>query len=280
MTKESLSCMDLAGKVVLITGGGRGIGRGLALEMARAGADIALTYNASSKGAKEVAAEIGQLGRRVVMISADLSQVADARRAVTETVAAFSRLDVLVCNAGITDSHPFVEITEDEYDMTLDLNLKGAFFCTQEAVRAMIANKITGRIVLISSVHGFLSVPGHSHYAASKAGMNQFVRTVSHEIGPYGITINAIAPGAIEIESYREKAGYDRDLLGTTIPLGRVGYPRDVAGGVIFFASGAADYITGTVMYIDGGVMTRSPHCSPEETITYANLRPDRKAQA
>ncbi len=118
------------------------------------------------------------------------------------------------------------------------------------------------------------SLPSHAHYAASKAGMNQFVRTVANEVAPYGITINAIAPGHIETESHRNDINYDRDLEGTSIPLGRVGYPRDVAGAVLFLASSAADYITGTVIYVDGGIMTRSPHYSPGSTITYPNHRP------
>ena len=126
-------CMDLTGKVVLITGGGRGIGKGLALEMGQAGADIALTYHVSVQGAKEVVTDLQSLGRRAIAISANLARVADAQRAVRETVKAFGCLDILVYNAGIDASYPFLKITEGEYDLALDINLKGAFFCAQEA---------------------------------------------------------------------------------------------------------------------------------------------------
>lgn len=272
--------MDLTGKVVLVTGGGRGIGKGLALEMGQAGADIALTYYASAQGANEVVAKLQQLGCRALAIPANLAKVADAHRAVTKAVEAFGRLNVLVYNAGITDPHPFLDITEEEYDLSLDINLKGAFFCAQEAARVMVKQGINGRIVTISSVHGFLSLPSHAHYAASKAGMNQFVRTVANELAPHGININAVAPGAIGTENYRNDVNYDRDMEGKSIPLGRVGYPHDVAGAVIFLASSAADYITGTVIYVDGGIMTRSPHYPPGSATTYPNRRAEGKVEA
>lgn len=273
--------MRLANKVALVTGGGRGIGKALALELGREGADVALTYHSSARGASEVVDELHALGRCAIAIEANLAWVADARRAVTATVEAFGGVDILVYNAANHNPQPFLQVTEEQYNLTLDVNLKGAFFCVQEAARAMIAHGITGRIITISSVQGFLSRPNNIHYAASKAGMNHFVRTVANELAPYGITINSVEPGAIEVEFYFDRAdGYDRDNWGPTIPLGRVGYPRDVAGAVIFLASADADYITGIVIRIDGGIMTRSPHYLPGETTTYPNRRPRKTNQA
>lgn len=267
--------MRLTNKVALVTGGGRGIGKGLALELGREGADVALTYHTSANGASEVVDQLHTLGRQAIAIEADLARVADARRAVTTTVETFGRVDILVYNAAHEKGRPFFEMTEEEYDLTLDVNLKGTFFCVQEAARAMIAHGITGRIITISSVQGFLSRPGFSDYAASKAGMNHFVRTIANELATYGITINSVEPGMIEVEWYSEKIkDYDRDSFGLTVPLGRVGYPHDVAGTVIFLASPDADYITGTVIRVDGGLNTRSPHYLPGQATTYPNRRP------
>ncbi|MDP7741853.1 MAG: glucose 1-dehydrogenase [Lentisphaeria bacterium] len=265
--------MRLADKVVLVTGGGRGLGKGLVRELGRQGADIALTCHASVDGASEVVGELQQLGRRAVAIQADLTQVADARRAVAETLEAFGRLDVLVYNSGVDNPHPFLEISEADYDYVLDLNLKGAFFCAQEAARAMIAQGDGGAIVTISSIHGCLSLPKHAHYAASKAGMNQFVRTVANELGPYGITVNAVSPAMMHLEEYLANPDYDPDEWDPTVPLGRSGYPRDIAAAVTFLASSDASYITGTLIEVDGGLRTRSPHYGPNEATTYPNLR-------
>ncbi len=267
--------MRLANKVALVTGGGRGIGKGLALELGREGADVALTYHASVRGAGEVVEQLHALGRQAIAIEADLARVADARRAVMTTVETFGRLDILVYNAGNVNVYPFFEMTEKQYDETLDVNLKGAFFCVQEAARVMIERGITGRIITISSVQGFLGSPTFAHYAASKAGLNRFVQTVANELATYGITINSVEPGVIEIERHFEKyEGYDRVIFGSRIPLGRVGYPHDVAGAVIFLASSDADYITGTVVRVDGGLMTRNPTWEPGQVTIYPNRRP------
>ena len=272
--------MRLDNKVVLVTGGGKGIGKGLAMDIGQAGADVALTYNASARGAQEVVEQLRKLGRRAIAIQANLGKVEDARHSVTATVEEFGRLDVLVYNAGITDPHPFLEMTEEEYDLTLDINLKGAFFCMQEAARVMIEKGICGSIVMISSGHAFLSFPKHAHYAASKAGMDQMVKTVANELAPYGIRINGVTPGMIEVEKYYDDdviEGYDPDKWGPTIPLGRPGYPRDISNATIFLASDVADYMTGSMMRVDGGLFTRSPHWGPK--CTYPNLRPQKDTQ-
>jgi glucose 1-dehydrogenase len=267
--------MRLRDRAVLVTGGGKGIGRGLALALAEAGADVAVTYNRSRDGAERVVDEIRGLGRRALAIPADLSRVAEARRCVAAALEVLGRLDVLLANAGVTDPRPFLEMTEEEYDATLDLNLKGAFFCAQAAARAMIERGTAGRIVVISSLHAVLSFPGHTHYAASKAGLDQFVRTAANELGPYGITVNAVQPGMIEVEKYPDLfEDYDPAAWGRTIPLGRVGHPRDLAGAVLFLASSDADYVTGATIRVDGGIMTRSPHYPPAPTTVYPDVRP------
>jgi NAD(P)-dependent dehydrogenase (short-subunit alcohol dehydrogenase family) len=266
--------MRLADKVALVAGGDRGIGRGIAIELGREGADVALTTFATADGANEVVAELQQLGRRAMAIPADLTRTANAGHAVAATVEAMGRLDLLVFNSGVHTPHPFLEMTQEIYDATLDLNLRGAFFCVQEAARAMIAQGISGSIVTISSTQSYLSMAGHSHYAASKAGMNQFVRTVANELGPYGINVNAIAPGHIKTpDRAKEIPNYNPERWAPTVPLGRIGTPQDVARAVVFLASSDADYITGTVTVIDGGIITRSPHYDPEGTLTYPNLR-------
>ncbi len=266
--------MRLGGKIALVTGAGKGIGKGLARELAREGADVAITYTASAKGAGEIVAEMQELGRRAFAVRADLSKYADAVNAIRATAEHFGRIDILVNNSGITDPHPFLEITEETYDQTLDINLKGLFFCAQEAAKAMIRQGNGGRIINISSVHAFHSFPKHAHYAASKGGINSFTSEVSLELAPYGITVNAVAPGMIEVEKYPDLiANYDPAEWGPTIPLGRVGYPVDIAKMVVFFASDDADWITGQVIVVDGGMLCRSPHYAPSPLTTYPNYR-------
>ncbi len=269
--------MRLLGKTALVTGGGTGIGKGLALALGREGADVAVTYYTSARGADEVADELRALGRSALTIKANLALVAEAQQAVAAAVETFGRLDVLVYNAGLSDPHPFLELTEEEYDATLDVNLKGAYFCAQAAARAMIAGGVGGSMVLVSSVHGTLSQPGFTHYAASKAGLEQLVRTVANELAPHGVRVNAVAPGMIEVERYfRTMPDYVRETWGKTVPLGRVGFPSDIAGAVVFLVSDDADFITGITIRVDGGALTRHPHFPPGTDTTYPNRRPGR----
>ncbi len=260
--------MKLEGKVALIIGGDQGIGKGIALGLGRAGADVALTSFFSESGGRDTAAQILALGRRAIAMPADVRIVAAARATVATTVQALGRLDILVFNSGVTDPQPFLDLTEEQYDGTLDLNLKGAFFCVQAAARSMVAAGLADSIVTISSVHDFLSFPEHAHYAASKAGLSQFVRTVANELAPYGIRINAIAPGLIDSQDR-----IDASVWGPTVPLGRPGYPDDIARAVVFLVSDDADYVTGTVLRVDGGIMTRSPHYPPNASTLYPNRR-------
>jgi NAD(P)-dependent dehydrogenase (short-subunit alcohol dehydrogenase family) len=268
--EEERHAVRLVGKVALVVGGDRGIGQGIALGLGREGADVVLTWFVSERGGRETVQQLVAMGRRAMTVSADARHVAASRAAVAATIAAFGRLDCLVFNAGVTDPHPFLDLTEEQYDATLDLNLKGAFFSVQAAAQAMVRAGSGGSILAISSVHDFLSFPACSHYAASKAGLSQFVRTVANELAPHGIRVNAIAPGMIDSQSTIEA-----DVWGPTVPLGRPGYPKDIARAAVFLLSEDAAYVTGTVLRVDGGIMTRSPHYAPGASTTY----PDRRAQ-
>lgn len=262
--------MRLSGKVALVVGGDRGIGQGIALGLGREGADVVLTWFFTERGGHETVDQLVAMGRQALTVPADARRVDASRAAVAATIEAFGRLDCLVFNAGITDPHPFLDLTEEQYDATLDLNLKGAFFGVQAAAKAMVSAGSGGSILAISSVHDFLSFPACSHYAASKAGLSQFVRTVANELAPYGIRINAIAPGMID-----SHGTIDADVWGPTVPLLRPGYPEDIAQAAVFLLSDDAAYVTGTVLRVDGGIMTRSPHYPPGASTAY----PDRRAQ-
>ena len=262
--------MRLSGKVALVIGGDRGIGQGIALGLGREGADVALTWFFTESGGHETVNQLEAMGRRAMTVLADARHVDAGRAAVTATIEAFGRLDLLVFNAGITDPHPFLELTEEQYDGTLDLNLKGAFFGIQAVAQAMVRAGSGGAIVAISSVHDFLSFPECAHYAASKAGLSHFVRTVANELAPYGYP------------HQRHRAGHDRQPehhrrrgLGADRSLRRPGSPEDIAQAAVFLLSDEADYVTRTVLRVDGGLMTRSPHYPPGADTTY----PDRRAQ-
>jgi NAD(P)-dependent dehydrogenase (short-subunit alcohol dehydrogenase family) len=260
----------LSGKVALVIGGDRGIGQGIALGLGRDGADVALTWFVTERGGRETVHQLVAMGRRALTVPADARKVDASRAAVAATIEAFGRIDILVFNAGVTEPHLFLELTEEQYDATLDLNLKGAFFGVQAAARAMVRAGSGGAIVAISSVHDFLSFPECAHYAASKAGLSHFVRTVANELAPNGIRINAIAPGMID-----SQGTVDADVWGPSVPLRRPGTPEDIARAAVFLLSHESDYVTGTVLRVDGGIMTRSPHYPPGASTTY----PDRRAQ-
>jgi glucose 1-dehydrogenase len=246
----------LAGRVALVTGSSKGIGRGIATRFAREGADVVINYHSDLAGADETAAEARAAGHRAVVIRANVGSVADVTRLIEEAVAAMGRLDVLVNNAGIETEAPFWEVTEEDYDRVLDVNLKGPFFATQAMVRYLRAAGRGGRIINISSVHEELPFPHYAAYCASKGGLKMMTRTLAVELGPLGITINGIAPGAIETPMNRALLRDEprlRQLL-RQIPLGRMGQPHDVAGLATFLASDEAAYVTGATFTVDGGL--------------------------
>ena len=248
--------MRLEGKRALITGSGRGIGRAIAVRLAREGADVAINDLNVQGDARQTLAEVELAGRRGVLVQADIGKAEQARQLVEEAIRQLGGLDILVNNAGVERRAAFVDVKEADYDLVLDVNLKGTFFVTQAFVRHLRAEKRPGRVINISSVHEEMPFPGFSTYCLSKGGMQLLTRDLAVELGPHGITVNAIAPGAIATEINRALLD-DRprvDRLLKQIPLGRMGKPEDVAALAAFLASEDADYITGSTYYVDGGL--------------------------
>jgi glucose 1-dehydrogenase len=246
----------LLGRKALVTGSSKGIGRGIALRLAQEGADVVVNYNSDPRGADEVLAEIRALGRRGASIGANLGDVADVQRLVAESAEALGGLDLLVNNAGIEKHAAFWDVTERDFDAVLDVNLKGVFFATQAFVRQCRAENRPGKVINVSSVHEEMAFPNFAAYCASKGGVRMLTRTLAVELGPLGITINSIAPGAIETPINRALLNDPvklQSLVGQ-IPLGRLGRPGDVAGLAAFLASSDSDYVTGTTYFVDGGL--------------------------
>ena len=250
--------MTLEGKVALVTGSSQGIGQVVAAYLAKEGADIVIDYRSHPDGAKETLAKVETAGRKGHIVQADLSLVNNVRKLVAEGVQHFGRLDILVNNAGIDGKNSdFWNITEADYDAVLNINLKGTFFTTQAFVQHLIETKRTGKIINISSVHEEMAFPHFTSYCASKGGVKMMMRNLAVELGPMGITINNIAPGAIEtpINTKLLNDPVKLNSLKQNIPLGRLGTPNDIAPMVAFLASSATDYVTGATFYVDGGLI-------------------------
>lgn len=249
---------NLSGRVALVTGGSRGIGRGIALALAKAGADVAVNYVSSEQEAERVVLEIKNLGRRAITVRADVSQKREVDFMVGEVIRQLGRLDILVNNAGILSFEPFLEMKEETWDRMMAVNLKGQFLVAQTVARQMVAKGGGGKIINIASIaSGQVGVgfPNIAHYCASKGGIVAMTETMALELGPYKINVNAIAPGAIETDMTKnmlldEKA---RQGLLARIPKGRIGKPEDIGAMAVFLASDEADYCTGATFYVDGG---------------------------
>ncbi|MEH2355797.1 glucose 1-dehydrogenase [Nostoc sp.] len=252
----------LEGKVALVTGSSGGIGQAIAVHLAEQGADVVIDYRSHPEGAQETLSKVEAAGSKGLTVKADLSVISDIRQLLDQGIQYFGKLDILVNNAGIDGRNAdFWNITEADYDAVINLNLKGTFFATQAIVQHFIETKRTGKIINISSTHEEIAFPHFTAYCASKGGVKMTMRNLAVELGPLGITINNVAPGAIETP-INSKLLNDPEKLGAllkNIPLGRLGKPQDIAPIVAFLASADADYITGATFYVDGG-LSRNYH--------------------
>jgi glucose 1-dehydrogenase len=246
----------LEGKIAAITGGNQGIGLGIAQRFVEEGAAVAICYRTDRESAERVAEGLRSSGAKAVAIQADISKLTDGQRFISETISQLGRLDILVNNAGVEKRANFWEVTEADYDFVLNVNLKGLFFVTQAAVRYLVQAKRPGKIINISSVHEELPFPHFSSYCASKGGVKMLTRNLSIELAPFNITINNIAPGAIETPINKTLLNDPVKLksLLENIPLQRLGKPEDVASIAAFLASEESSYVTGTTFVVDGGL--------------------------
>ncbi|MBM3783006.1 MAG: SDR family oxidoreductase [Acidobacteria bacterium] len=249
---------ELHGKVALVTGASKGVGKGIALQLARHGASVIVNYNTDAKGAEATAQEIRALGAAASIVQAQVAQAAAVEAMFAQVDRDYGRLDILVNNAGIQTWKQLLDLSETEWDNVLDVNLKGCFLCTQQAARRM-KDSGGGRIVNIGSGCNKIAFPRLVNYTASKGGMEQFTKVSAVELGKYGIRVNCVAPGAVEIERTKEEAGDYAGTWAAATPLGRVGSPADIGRAVFFFCSELSDFVTGQTLYVDGGLFAR-PH--------------------
>lgn len=246
--------MHLDNQVALVTGASRGIGRATALELARAGAKVVLNYAGNAKAAQETFDAIQALGGEAILAQADVADAAQVEELVKKAVDAFGRIDILVNNAGITRDTLLMRMKESDWDAVLNTNLKGVFLCTKAVSRLMMKQK-SGRIINMTSVVGLTGNAGQANYAAAKAGVIGFSKSMAKELGSRGITVNSIAPGFIATDMTEVLPAAVKEQMNANIPLGRPGLPEDVAKAVLFLASDAAAYITGQTINVDGGMV-------------------------
>jgi glucose 1-dehydrogenase len=247
----------LDGRTAVITGSGSGIGQAIAERLASEGASCVIDYVGHEDGANQTVETIKSAGGKAVPVQADVSVIGDCTRLIESAWSEFGSCDILVNNAGIEKSANFTDVTEADYDAVMGVNLKGAFFLTQAFVRKLLAAKKPGRVINISSVHEDMVFPHFSTYCASKGAMRMLMRDLAVELGPAGITVNNIAPGAINtpINKSLEADKSELNALLVNIPLGRLGEPSEVAGVAAFLASDDGAYVTGSTYFIDGGLI-------------------------
>lgn len=243
-----------AGRVAVVTGGGRGIGRAIAVRLAQEGANVAVVYRANDDAAQETVALVRKAGVECAAFKGDVAESDDVQRVFGEINAEFGRLDILVNNAGVTRDNLMMRMKEEEFDEVLRINLKGTYLCTRAALRGMVRAR-WGRIVNVTSVVGLIGNAGQANYAASKAGIIGFTKSVAREVAQRGITANAIAPGYVETELTGGLSEEIKDQIRAQIPAGRIGEPEEIADAVAFLAGEGASYVTGQTLAVDGGMV-------------------------
>jgi 3-oxoacyl-[acyl-carrier protein] reductase len=243
--------MNLTNRVAMVTGSGRGIGRAIALKLANVGATIVV--NDIDEAAQNVAEEIKGTERKSLAVIADVSSAPDVTRMIETTMATYGRIDILVNNAGINRDQLLIRMSDDDWDRVMDVDLKSVFLCTRAVLKHMLKAR-WGRVISIASIVGLVGNPGQANYAAAKAGIIGFTKSVAREVASRGITVNAIAPGFIDTEMTQRLKEDKRQELISRIPLGCLGSPDDIAEAVAFLASEEARYITGQVLAVDGGM--------------------------
>jgi len=246
--------LRLQGKNALVTGGSRGIGRAIALELAKQGANVAINFTSNENKALEVVKEIEGHGVTAISIKGNVTDTADVENMISTFNENFDTLDILVNNAGITKDNLLIRMKEEDWDGVMDVNLKGVFLATKAVARKMMKQK-SGKIINVSSVVGVMGNPGQGNYCASKAGVIGFTKSIAKELGGKNITVNAVAPGFIETDMTEVLSDKAKEAMLGSVPLKRPGQPEDVARLISFLSSEDADYITGQVIHVDGGMV-------------------------
>jgi NAD(P)-dependent dehydrogenase (short-subunit alcohol dehydrogenase family) len=249
---------ELNGKTALVTGASKGVGKGIAIELGRTGCDVIVNYNSDRMGAEATVAELKALGRNAMALKGNVARADDVTGLFDEAFKVFARIDVLVNNAGVQTWSSLLELSENDWDRVIDTNLKGSFLCTKTAATRM-KEQSGGSIVNIGSGCNKWPFPKLVGYTASKGGLENLTKVAAIELGRYGIRVNCLAPGAIEIERTKTELNNYADAWSALTPLGRIGYPQDVGRAAVFLASEASSFITGQTIYVDGGLFTRPP---------------------
>lgn len=246
----------LEGKMALVTGASKGVGKGIALELGRAGCDVAVNYHTDERGAQATVEVLAAMGRKAFAVRANVGSSADVHAMFDEVLGRVPRLDVLVNNAGVQTWKPLLDLTEVEWDRVIDTNLKGCFLCTQRVALHMKEHG-GGSIINIGSGCNKVAFPRLVDYTASKGGIEMFTKVAACELGPYKIRVNCVAPGAIEIERTQQEAGDYAGTWSALTPLARIGTPEDVGRAVVFFAGDHSDFVTGQTIWVDGGLFAK-----------------------
>lgn len=241
-------------KVALVTGASKGIGKCIAIELARAGFDVAVNYNSDLAGAQDTVAQIEALGRKAVPLQANIGDIGSARNLFTQHDQHFDDLHVLVANAAVQTWKPLLELAVEDWDKVHNTNLRGTFLCTQEAAKRMVAKGHGGSIITLGSGCNKLAFPRLVDYTASKGGIEMFTKVAAVELGKYQIRVNCVAPGATEVERTKHETGDYAGTWAPVTPLRRIGIPLDIARAVLFFAGDQSEFVTGQTLFVDGGV--------------------------